>query len=200
MSASQYIAAYQGKSSIAEKVVISGANFPGSRLEPEDQGKLLVSIQTKTLPSLNVAYIADMEGYSLAKICRAWKQLFLWASARGLISSSTKMLGISYDDPMITQASKCRYYACITLSEELPPDPLVGFLTIPGGQYAVCKMECSAEEIYMGYRTIYADWLPWSGFQPDDRPSYEIYLQTPETSPQGKFLMEVCIPVVPLAG
>jgi len=37
-----------------------------------------------------------------------------------------------------------------------------------------------------------------SGYQPDDRMCYEVYLAEPENHPEGKFIIEICEPVRPL--
>ena len=42
------------------------------------------------------------------------------------------------------------------------------------------------------------EWLPESGYQPDDRLCYEIYLNDPTTNPQRKHIVDICEPVKPL--
>ena len=154
-----------------------------------------MQIQLRWMPHLHLAYIANLKGYSLSAICRAWRRIYRWAAARELITTHTKMIGISFDDPLITAEDKCRYYACLTVPENLSSDPMVGFLDIPEGRYAICQVTCRAEQISQAYRALYRDWLPDSGLEPQDFPCYEIYHQTPETHPEGKYRMDICIPV-----
>ena len=45
---------------------------------------------------------------------------------------------------------------------------------------------------------VMGKWLPESGYQPDDRPCYELYHNDPKTHPEGKFLVDICVPVKPL--
>jgi hypothetical protein len=45
---------------------------------------------------------------------------------------------------------------------------------------------------------LVGDWLPGSGYQPDHRPAMEFYLNDPATDAEGKFDLEVCLPVRPL--
>jgi AraC family transcriptional regulator len=42
------------------------------------------------------------------------------------------------------------------------------------------------------------DWLPDSGYQPDDRPCYELYHNDPKEHPENKCIVDICIPVKPL--
>jgi len=44
---------------------------------------------------------------------------------------------------------------------------------------------------------LVADWLP-AGYQPDHRPAMEFYLNNPETDPEGKYRVEICLLVRPL--
>jgi AraC family transcriptional regulator len=150
------------------------------------------------MPALRLAYIADMSGYSLPEICRAWARLFRWAAAQGIYLNETRMVGISFDDPLITPKEKCRFYACITVSPEVAEDDLIGILEIPAARCAVSGARVEADHIQFIYRSFYRDWLPDSGLQPADLPSYEIYFETPDTSADGKYLMEVCVPVLSL--
>lgn len=45
---------------------------------------------------------------------------------------------------------------------------------------------------------MYAGWSPESGYQPDDRPAFELYLNDPKEHPEGKHIVEICAPVKPL--
>lgn len=171
-------------------ILPSSADWPAGFTPPE--------VRVDRMPALRLAYIADMKGYSLEAICRAWERLFLWAKARSLLSAETRVVGISFDDPLITRPEKCRFYACISVPQGVQEDGQVGMLEIPACRCAVSRAAVPAEHIQFIYRSFYRDWLPGSGLQPADLPSYEIYYETPENSPDGKYLMEVCVPVLPL--
>ncbi|HEX2980264.1 MAG TPA: GyrI-like domain-containing protein [Anaerolineaceae bacterium] len=155
-------------------------------------------VQVRSLAPMQVAYVANLEGYSLEKICPAWERLTLWASAHGWMNAQTRMIGISFDDPNITPKNKCRYYACLSLPEgvSLPPRERIATMELPGGLYALCRAECYPQDFSLIYQALYGLWLPESGYQPADRPTYEAYLRTPEQHPQGKFELEVCLPLM----
>jgi len=42
------------------------------------------------------------------------------------------------------------------------------------------------------------EWMPTSGYQPDHRMCYEVYLNDPDTHPEKKWLVDICEPVRPL--
>jgi AraC family transcriptional regulator len=157
----------------------------------------LGAVQVKLLPAIPVIYVANLEGYSIEKICAAWNRLTRWGSARGLLNPHTRAIGVTFDDPHITAANRCRYYACLTVPGKVETGQRVGYMEIGAGLHALAHVTVAAEEIALVYHAIYGHWLPGSGLQPADRPTYEIYLQTPDQHPQGKYELEVCVPVEP---
>jgi AraC family transcriptional regulator len=154
--------------------------------------------EIRTIPTWNLIYVSILKGYKIELICKGWNQLHCWAEAHDLVTSETRVLGISFDDPLITPPDKCRYYACLSISKEIIPQPPVGFMRLAGSKCAVVRVACTLDEIQGIYMYLYRDWLIDSGFQPADLPPYEIYLSTPETNLEGKYEMEIYIPIVPL--
>lgn len=185
-------------SAYARQRGLSQAQAPVNLPDSDSQSLRFTQVQIRWLPALHLAYIADLHGYSLTAICRAWERLCRWASARDLLGVDSQRIGISFDDPTITARERCRYYACLTVPSALHGDAAAGVLDIPAGKHAVFSLSCPPEGIEPAYQSIYRHWLPESGYQPGDAPIYEIYFQTPPDNPQGHFLMEICLPVIPL--
>jgi AraC family transcriptional regulator len=71
-------------------------------------------------------------------------------------------------------------------------------MEIPGGKYAVAKFEILPNQYADAWNMVYGGWLPQSGYQPDDRPCFELYLNDPKTHPEGKHIFEIYAPVKPL--
>ena len=72
-------------------------------------------------------------------------------------------------------------------------------MDVTGGRCAVAEFEGTAHEIQGAWDRVFAAWLPGSGYQPDDRPCYELYRVNPMTaSGQGAFRCELYLPVRPL--
>ena len=55
-------------------------------------------------------------------------------------------------------------------------------MTVPGGQCAVASFEIHQDQYQQAWNTIFSQWLPESGYQPDDRPRYELYLNKPKST------------------
>ena len=151
------------------------------------------------MPRFHVAYVANLQGYRVDRIHAAWKQLKQWASARDLWTPETLEIGISLDDPEITSADKCRYYVCIPVPEAISGDQFVGVMDIPGGKYAVARFEGTQPELQAAYRALFSEWLPDSGYQPADRPCYEICRFAPADPLQDNLVMDIYLPIAPLS-
>ena len=155
------------------------------------------SIEVKELGELHVAYIRHIGAYN--RIGEAFGKLMRWAGPRGLLRfPETKSLAVYRDSPEVTDVSRLRSDACITVPEGTKVDGEVGLMRIPGGQFAVGRFEISGDEFGEAWNALMGGWLPGSGWQPDDRMCYELYLNDHEQHPQKKFIIDICEPVKPL--
>jgi AraC family transcriptional regulator len=154
-----------------------------------------MDVKIKELPALHVAYLANMEGYSEEKIARAWETLCGWAGPRNLLGPGTILAGVSFDNPDITPADRCRYFACVAIPPDTQTGGEIGAMDIPGGRHAVFSFNGRKKDIARAYSDLYGIWLPSSGYQPAECPSYEIYRTTPDSRPDGVFTMDICLPI-----
>lgn len=156
------------------------------------------SVEVKELPEMTVAYIRHIGPYKGDEKLfeRLWNQLFTWAGPRGLLQNpDLKSLAMYHDDPNITAEDKLRLSVCITVPEDTKTDGEIGKTKIEGGKYMVARFEVDATQFEQAWQWVYGQWLPTSGYQPDDRPCFEMY---PEPPKDGKFVVDICVPVKPL--
>jgi len=160
--------------------------------------KLNKSVEVKELPEIKVAYIRHIGPYQGNETLfeNLWNRLFTWAGPRGVMQQpDLKTLVVYHDDPNITEAGKLRLSVCVSIPEDLKVDGEVGKMTIEKGKYVIARFQVSPQEFQEAWEWMYGSWLPNSGFQPDDRPCFEMY---PEEPKNGKFVVDICIPVKPL--
>jgi AraC family transcriptional regulator len=141
-----------------------------------------------------------MKGYEDGEgIGNAFRTLMCWAGPRGVVSPDMKVLGLSLDNPEITPKDKCRYYACVTVDERAEPEGEVGVMILRPGRYAVGHFEGGQGIFKLAYAYMYGEWLPGSGYQPDDAPCFESYDAEPESAGRTRrFAFDLYIPVKPL--
>lgn len=160
-----------------------------------------VKVEVVELPDMPVAYIRHIGPYAGdgQLFGELFGRLFAWAGPRGLLQNpEMQVLSVYHDDPEITPDEKLRVEVCLTVPEDAAVDGEIGKMIIPGGQYAVANFELAEDEYSAAWQLVYGEWLPQSGFQPDDRPCFERYLNDPAEHPRHKHIVDICVPVKPL--
>jgi AraC family transcriptional regulator len=160
-----------------------------------------IQVEVKEMPEMSVAYVRHIGPYAgdeeLFK--GLYGKLMKWAGPRGLLRfPDTKMLSIYHDDPKITDEAKLRTSVCITVPEDTSTEGEIGKMKIPGGKFAVARFEIAGDEFGEAWDTLLGGWMPESGFQCDDRLSYELCVNDPDEHPEKKHIVDICVPVKPL--
>ncbi|MET6997353.1 AraC family transcriptional regulator [Chitinophaga defluvii] len=104
------------------------------------------------------------------------------------------MITIYHDNPRITERSKVRQSACITIKEDTKLDDEVSLLTIQKGKYAVGHFEITAAMFPKAWEDVIV-WVKTNGYKLGDRDYFEVYLNDSRTHPEQKFLVDICVPV-----
>lgn len=160
--------------------------------------KLNKSVEIKDLPKMSVAYIRHIGPYKGdEKLFESiWTRLFTWAGPRGLIGGEDfKSLIVYHDDPNVTIEDKLRMSVCITVPSDTKVDGEIGKMEIEAARYVVARFELTAQDFQEAWDWVYGQWFPTSGYQPDDKPCFEVY---PEEPKDGKFIVDICVPVKPI--
>lgn len=160
--------------------------------------KILKEAEVKKLPEMTVAYVRYVGPYKgNAKLFEGlFNKIFSWAGSKGLLQQPDfKTLCVYHDSPEITDEDKLRTSVCVTVPEDTKVEGEIGKMKIEGGDYLVGKFEVNSQEFQQAWELIFAKILPQSGYQPDDKPCFEMY---PEPHENGIFKVEICIPVKPL--
>jgi AraC family transcriptional regulator len=160
--------------------------------------KLNKSVEIKDLPKMTVAYIRHIGPYKgNQKLFEGlWTRLFTWAGPRGLIGGADfQSLIIYHDDPNVTIEDKLRMSVCITVPADTKVDGEVGKMELESAKYVVARFELTAQDFQEAWEWVYGQWFPTSGYQPDDKPCFEVY---PEEPKDGKFIVDICVPVKPI--
>jgi len=168
-----------------------------------EKGKMNMSdystqVTVRNLEEMTLAYVRYIGPYAgnedLFK--NLFDRLYSWAGPRGLADDpNAKCLIIYHDNPEITEEEKLRVSVCLSVPADTPVDGEIGKMTIPAGKYAMARYELTSEEYGKAWDWVYSQWLPQSGYEPDDRPCFEWY---PEAEKDGKVIVDICVPVKPM--
>lgn len=135
-----------------------------------------MNIEVRELDSQRVCTLASERGYEPDAIYQAWDKLIDWAVCNGIKQDEQKRFAFAFDNPTVTPVDKCRYTASVVIGEDVQVKPPFLLSEIPKGKYAVLYYKGSPEEAIKAQLGVYSDWLPDSGFEPDDFPMLERYL------------------------
>jgi len=161
-------------------------------------GECNMEVTVQALPERRVAYLRYIGPYGTSGVPATWEKLNRWCLAQGFGNPRHNMIGIAHNNPKITAADKCRYDACVEIDHDIHPSGEIGVQTIPGGRYACARFQGSTADIGPAWQWIFAEWLPASGYECDDRPCFELYPSDVNWSPEpGIYVCDICIPVKP---
>ncbi len=152
-----------------------------------------MQVEIKEMSDFYVAYVRKQGPYGPETCGQAFDELCKWAGPKGFLNSGT-VLGVYWDNPEVTPAEKCRTDACVTVPDGTTVDGQVATQTITSGKYAVCHFEITCEGFFKAWEDAFA-WLIDSGHECDDKPCYELYHNNGEEHPEGKWIVDICIPL-----
>ena len=146
-----------------------------------------------TEPELKLVYIRSIGRYGEEEpYIEAWRKLRDFLQINGLLTPSTRWIGISFDDPTVTKTEQCRFYACATVEHDVSPQGAFGMKTIPQGRYAVYTLRGSYSGLQEMYDRIYSHPLP-TAFR--DATSFEEYLNCEPDTEEKDYVTRIYIPI-----
>ncbi len=159
-----------------------------------------LQVEVKPMPPMPVAYVRHVGPFqeNPALFERLFGRICSWAGPRGLLGPDTKFVSIYHDSPEVTEPAKLRLDVAITVPENTKVDGEIGKQVLPGGAYAVTRIKIRPEQYGEAWDSLMGSWLPSSGYQPDDRPCFEVTLNDPKTDPEGMHHVDICLAVKPL--
>ncbi len=159
------------------------------------------SIEVRELPAKTLAYLRHVGPYAgdAALFERLWGQFCQWAGPRGVLSRpGAEAICLYHDNTDVTEEAKLRLSLGFTVEPGTPTDPPINLLEIPAGKYVVAHYEIDPKSYGAAWAYVMGSWMPQSGYQPDDRPCYECFLNDPNAHPEGKHIVDLCVGVKPL--
>ena len=150
----------------------------------------VIDIETKT-----AIYIRLTGAYSELDFCGAWGKLWAYVKENKLFSAGIEHISIYHDDPKVTNSEKLRTDVCLVLPKPAEPKGEIGVKEIAGGKYAVFLYQGPYTNLGIVYDTIFAQWLPDSGYELRNAPLYEKYINDPSRTEEAKLKTEIYIPL-----
>jgi AraC family transcriptional regulator len=159
--------------------------------EAEDHQGFPIAIET--LPATRCASVAHRGPY--LHIDQAMGRLFTALAAQKLMTADQAMRALFFDDPDLVPVGALRSRACSPVAEDLPLAAPLEETVLRGGLYARLRYRGPYADMRGAYRWLLGVWLPRSGYEPDDDPIFEAYLNNPQSVAPADLMTDIHLPL-----
>ena len=104
-----------------------------------------------------------------------WDDLFAYAEAQGIEHSPELLVGITHDDPYVTEDHKIRFDACLPVSVPMKANHPVSYRYLAPGLCVARRHRGGLEEIAKTFAYIGVEWLPSGDYGLRAAAPFEIY-------------------------
>ncbi|HXO83936.1 MAG TPA: GyrI-like domain-containing protein [Gemmatimonadales bacterium] len=153
-----------------------------------------MNVSIETMPELRVGAVRHVGSYM--DINSAFAKLGEIVARAGVQKRADMlMLAIYYDDPQTTPAPKLRSDAALSFPRNAKLPHELAEQTIPGGRYARMTHVGPYQTLGDAWSRLIREWLPTSGERMGTSGSYEIYRNSPESTPPQDLRTDLYIPL-----
>lgn len=155
--------------------------------------KMNLKIEVKEMPEMNLASVMSL---GMASVEPSFNILIDWAKKKQLFPrENLKMISVYHDSCKITPLDKVRIHACMLLDEKLQQqDGEVFPETLEGGKYIVGSGEVTLDDFEQCWVSLFL-WMNENNYTMRRIFPYEIYHSNFKEHPEGKMIVDFCIPV-----
>ena len=150
-------------------------------------------VTVEHLPERRCAGIDHTGSYM--EIDHAMGRLFTELDARHALPAQPAMIGVFFDDPDLGPEAELRSRACLPVADSVTIDAPLVETVLRGGPYAKLSYKGPYADMRGAYRWFLGVWLPASGYEPDDAPIFEAYLNDPREVPQSELRTDIHLPL-----
>ncbi|MEE9319298.1 MAG: AraC family transcriptional regulator [Granulosicoccus sp.] len=162
------------------------------------------AVEIRTINSEELLVMPHVGDY--LEIDRAFTGLVTALGGASVLPQSTRMIGVYFDDPDFTESAKLESLACVVRANAEPVTPAkptevplvdapLEAYTLPGGRCAMLRYEGPYADMQAAYSWLYGCWLVDSGYEADDRPVFEEYLNDPRSTHPTELLTDIYLPL-----
>ena len=150
-------------------------------------------VVVERLPERRRAGIDHIGSYM--EIDHAMGRLFAELVDRHSLPAEPAMLGVFFDDPDLGPEAELHSRACLPVATSVTIDAPLVETVLRGGPYAKLRYKGPYADMRGAYRWLLGVWLPASGYEPDDAPIFEAYLNDPREVPQNELRTDIHLPL-----
>jgi len=129
------------------------------------------------------------------RISEAFSRLDVIIAARGLFPQTRGMTAVFYNDISLVAEDDLQSFAAFEVAPDLTCPDVLEERTIAAGPQAVLTYRGPYMNLPAAYEYLFGTWLPASGRDPGETPSYERYLNTPMDTAPEDLVTEIHLPL-----
>lgn len=152
-----------------------------------------LKIEVKEMPEMNLAAVMSL---GIAGVEPSYNVLVDWAKKKHLFPrKNVKMISVYHDSFKVTPADKVRIHACMLLDEKL--EEATGEIfseTIEAGKFIVGSGEVTLNDFEQCWVSLFL-WMNEHHYAMRRTFPFEIYHSNFKEHPEGKMIVEFCIPI-----
>jgi len=152
-----------------------------------------LKIEVKEMPEMNLASVMSL---GIANVELSFNVLIDWAVKKNLFPrENVKMIAVYHDSCKITPLDKVRIHASMLLDEKLKQQEGEVFAeTLEGGKYIVGSGEVTLDDFEQCWVSLFL-WMNENNYTTRRNFPYEIYHSNFKDHPEGKMIVDFCIPI-----
>jgi AraC family transcriptional regulator len=150
-------------------------------------------VTIRTEPAIRLAALPHNGAYF--EISRAFQKLSAVMAARDLFRTAGRMIAVFYDDPQSVAEADLRSHAGFEITGRSDLSTPLEDVTLPAGRQAVLTYKGPYAGLPAAYDELFGIWLPQSGEEPADTPSFEVYLNSPMDVAPEDLITELHLPL-----
>ncbi|MCX8522623.1 AraC family transcriptional regulator [Chryseobacterium formosus] len=152
-----------------------------------------LKIKVMQLQEMNLAAVMSL---GIANVESSFNVLIDWAKKKQLFPrENLKMISVYHDSFKVTAADKVRIHACMLLDEKLEKQEGEVFPeTVEAGKFIIGSGEVTLADFEQSWVSLFL-WMKENGYSTRKAFPFEIYHSNFKEHPEGKVLVDFCIPI-----
>lgn len=139
--------------------------------------------------------VAGVMHIGINTVEQGFEKLIKWANSQSLMTHPESRLGrVFYDSAKITPPDQVRQHIFLRTPQTFETSGEIREIRIFGGQHIVGSFEISPHEFERAWTGLFA-WMNEKGYQKSTENPYEIYHNDFREHPEGKFIVDLFIPI-----
>ncbi len=156
----------------------------------------VLKIRRERKPERVFAYITHVGPYmgDQQLFAKLFTKVLKWAEENDQVHPNLEAITIYHDDPEAVPAEQQRVDVGVTIPSAILPSGDLHVMRLPERDFIVGAFEIHATEYGLAWNQV-MNWIADRNLEIGLFPMYESYLNDPQTHPEGKHIVDICVPL-----